>query len=113
MDSPAVFVTVSDYREYIYRRLKKEMRGFKRFREFIIILTRTLFLNGNLTGCTGAFHRDDHQFWDHDEDQRQQKSRKESYKNWQQISQRTQTNMQTFSKDWGRYRRRSFSCLDP
>ncbi|MBB5263619.1 putative metal-dependent peptidase [Catenibacillus scindens] len=100
MDSPAVFVTVSDYREYIYRRLKKEMKVLNA-QGIYHYLNENIIPQREFDRMYRAFHRDDHQFWDHDEDQRQQKSRKESYKNWQQISQRTQTNMQTFSKDWG------------
>ena len=48
-----------------------------------------------------AFKVDDHSFWDHEDENRQDPRQEENYQAWQQISEKMQTNMETLSKDYG------------
>ncbi len=102
MGVTALSMTVTDYREYIYRQMKAQMKvltaeGIYRY------LMNTFISDREFDRMCRAFVVDDHRFWEqedqeHPKDQERQQQRQQE---WQQISERMQTNMQTFSKDYG------------
>ncbi len=100
MTAPAVHVTPSDYREYVYGRLKNEMsvlsaQGIYHYLQEHFISER------EFDRMRRAFLVDDHKFWEHEDEQRPQEQRKQNAGDWKQISEKMQTNMQTFSRDFG------------
>ena len=100
MDAAAVFVTVSDYREYVYSRLKKEMKVLNA-QSIYHYLENTFISQREFDRMCRAFKVDDHSFWDHEDENRQDPRQEENYQAWQQISEKMQTNMETLSKDYG------------
>lgn len=100
MTSRAVQMTVTDYREYIYRRLGGEIKvltaeGIYRY------LRNTFISDREFDRLCRAFRVDDHRFWEHENEDRPEQQQQQNRQDWQQISERMQTNMQTFSSDYG------------
>lgn len=100
MDSKVVKVTVSDYREYVYGRLKKEMRVLSA-QGIYHYLQNTFISDREFSRMCRAFLVDDHKFWEHEDEQRPKEQQQQNYEDWKQISEKMQTNMQTLSRDYG------------
>lgn len=100
MSSGAVHVTVSDYREYVYGRLRKEMRVLNA-QGIYHYLQNTFISDREFDRMCQAFLVDDHKFWEHDQEEEPQQRQEQNYQEWKQISEKMQTNMQTLSKDYG------------
>lgn len=99
MSSKSVHVTVSDYREYVYSRLRKEIpvlnaQGIYHY------LQSTFISQREFSRMCRAFTVDDHKFWEQEDQQRPQ-DQQQNYEDWKQISEKMQTNMETMSKDYG------------
>lgn len=99
MNAACVSVTVSDYREYVYRRLREHMHvltaeGIYRY------LMDTFISQREFDRMCRSFLVDDHKFWEHEDEQRPEQTSERS-QNWQKIAQKMQTNMETLSKDYG------------
>lgn len=100
MSFGAVHVTVSDYRENVYGRLRKEMRVLNA-QGIYHYLRNTFISDREFDRMCQAFLVDDHKFWEHDQEQEPQQRQEQNYQEWKQISEKMQTNMQTLSKDYG------------
>lgn len=100
MDAQAVKVVVSDYREYIYARLKKQMHVLTA--EAIYHYLRDTFISDReFSRLQQAFTIDDHRFWNSEDSDQEQEVSQQHMDTWQKISEKMQTNMQTLSKDYG------------
>ncbi len=110
IDAAAVFVTVSDYREYVYSRLKKEMKVLNA-QSIYHYLENTFISQREFDRMCRAFKVDDHSFWDHEDENRQDPRQEENYQAWQRISEKMQTNMETLSKDYGDRAGDLLACL--
>lgn len=112
MESEAVRITVSDYREYIYGRLKKEMRVLNA-QSIYHYLMNTFISQREFDRMCQAFIVDDHKFWEHDEQEQQnQEQQQQRQEDWQDISEKMQTNMQTISSQYGDMAGDLLACLE-
>ena len=102
MSENCVHLTTSDYRSYVYARLRESIQVLNA-QSIYHVLQNTFLSQQEFDRMCQAFRVDDHQFWDHDKengpDDRQKQN--EQQNTWQKMSEKVQTNLQTLSRQYG------------
>lgn len=92
-----VHLPVHGRRRNIYRELKKHMKVFTAEKVYSWLVDQNLSA-AHFAELMMEFRRDDHSFWEFPEDNMEQQIEALNNK-WQNISEKTQTEMETFAKD--------------
>ncbi|MCI5596386.1 MAG: VWA-like domain-containing protein [Lachnospiraceae bacterium] len=92
-----VHLPVHGKRRNLYQKIKKEYQVFTAERVYEWLIRQNLSFEHYVEWAM-EFRRDDHSFWDLPENQKE--NRIQNFQNkWQDISEKTQTEMETFAKD--------------
>lgn len=103
MPAKCVFQVTPDFQMSVFENLKKEMKVLTAEGIYRVLYNSHVTVS-QLDMLKKAFHADDHQFWPKDEDKddsEQQQKHTKNEKQWQEISEKVQTGMETMNKEYG------------
>lgn len=124
LDAKAVRLVVSDRREEMYERLRQELKTLSAEGIYRILQQKKLPPQ-EFGRLQMEFWVDDHVFWEQkrddedgndskgnpQEEQREEEQRRELEQKWQEIGEKTETNLETFAKDIGEQMGGLLQCL--
>ena len=103
MSAKCVCQVIPDFQMSVFENLKKEMKVLTAEGIYRVLYNSHVTVS-QLDMLKKAFHADDHRFWPKDEDKddsEQQQKYTKNEKQWQEISEKVQTGMETMNKEYG------------